>query len=141
MLFTTILTLVATPVLLVTAALDPATSNTKGYKAKNLNCGGKPHPQPNKSVHPSIPFQSIPSPLSLQPQKSPHQFEPPNAPTIHASPEPKPSPSSKQTTNPTRTTALHTEHAARTRVLRQHLLTSRLTPIVGCFIGGMRSWE
>ncbi|KAJ5886436.1 uncharacterized protein N7473_009110 [Penicillium subrubescens] len=36
--FTSLLALVATPVLLVTATLYPATSNTKGYKPKSLNC-------------------------------------------------------------------------------------------------------
>ncbi|KAJ5377753.1 uncharacterized protein N7496_005162 [Penicillium cataractarum] len=35
--FTNILALLAAPII-VTATLDPATSNTKGYKPKSLNC-------------------------------------------------------------------------------------------------------
>jgi hypothetical protein len=38
---TSILALLAAPVI-VTATLDPATSNTKGYKPKSLNCSGMP---------------------------------------------------------------------------------------------------
>jgi hypothetical protein len=134
--FTTILALVATPIL-VTATHDPATSNTKGYKPKSLNCSGKP-PSPNKvlpTAHPILTSYTFPPPQHQKPQK---QSKPPNAATTPASQEPKPSPSSKQTTNTTRTTVLHTGHAARTRALRRHTLNSRLTRIIGCFIGGMR---
>jgi hypothetical protein len=65
-----ILALVATPVLLVTATLDPATSNTKGYKPKSLNCSGMqpihPPPPPPKTPHPSV---LIPSPYSATASK------------------------------------------------------------------------
>lgn len=65
--FTNILALLAAPII-VAATLDPATSNTKGYKPKSLNCSGTytyPIPPNSPPIHPiltpSLPLRSIKS--------------------------------------------------------------------------------
>lgn len=125
--FTTLLTLLKIPII-VTATLDPATSNTKGYKPKSLNCTGNP-PYTPKQTNTTIitPFLKHP--------KSQQQSKPPNAPTTPASRGPKHSPSSKQTTNTTRPTARRTGPAVRILAARLPMQISKLTRTIGCFIG------
>lgn len=142
--FNILLALMAAPAL-VTATLDPATSNTKGYKPKSLNCSGKPAQnlptshlkRKKKKTTPDSALSNAPAP-SLQHPKSPTQSKLPNARTTLASRGPKPSPSSKQTTSTTRATARRTEPAARILALRPLPRSSRLTRTTGYFTGVMR---
>lgn len=117
--FLNFLALLAAPAI-VTATLDPASSNTKGKCPSSENCSGqflihfkrkkgcerereRKTPRPNRTNHLIHP---------KQPQKYPQQSKPPNAPTTPAHLQPKPSQSSKQTTNMTAATAHPTAPAA-----------------------------